>query len=552
MLQFAGFELDEKRSELRGHDGEAIRLRRKAFDLLRLFVAKPGRVLSKQELMVAIWPGLHVGEDNLFQCIREIRAALGDERRELIRAIPGRGYLFEPKVSGLTDPAPQEVIPLKDGSQAESEQAAGDNNTKIWRRAALIAMVAAGVLALAISPVIRPHMFAASPPSVAILPMTTTSNDPAVGQMAIGVISDLTDGLAKIDTIRVVVSPGTDIKKADLVVNSELERTETTWSLRARMIEPSTGTVKWSASLSVEQSNTDAQLQRIRLAAAMGDPLTKRINALLTSGNRPVDEGRTGTANAAIEQATNSINQTSLERFRTAETILEKAVADDADNIDLQIAVAAFKLRGLQLAWFPAEERQLVVNGVGAIMKHVLHERPSYIPVLEAQCRYLSTANRYAESLVTCAKALALDPWNGSALYLTGLSQIYLGRFDDALATFKQADRFDTPRVARWTWGIGAGWACMLMGRADEALPWLERSIEVTPASGRTYLLMAAAYQQLGRIAEAKAAVAKALEVRPGPTAQNARPLSSNTSSVYDKAQERVMSLIVSAGLPEN
>ncbi|ENN88535.1 transcriptional regulator, CadC [Rhizobium freirei PRF 81] len=551
MLQFAGFELDEKRSELRRLDGETIKLRPKAFDLLRLFATRPGRVLSKHELMAAIWPDVHVGEDNLFQCIREIRTALGDEKRELIRAIAGRGYLFEPEVSGSTDAAPQEAIPPKTKSQTESEPTVGWRNGKIRRRAALIAIAAVGVSALAIPAMMLPNVFVASPPSVAILPMATASGDAAVARMATGVISDLTDGLAKIETIRVVVPPGAAIKEADLVLNSELDKTETTWSLRANMIEPATGAVKWSTSLSVNLTDIDPQLQRTRLTAAIGNALAQRINALLTSGNRSVDGGPTGTAKAAIEQATASINQTTLERFRTAEAMLEKALADDADSVDLRVALAAFKLRGIQLSWFPETERQTVVNGVGAIMERALHARPDYIPVLETHCRYLSATNRFAESLVACGKALALDPWDGSALYLTGLAQIYLGRFDDALATFKQADRFDTPQVSRWTWGIGAGWACMLMGRADEALPWLQRSIKITPASGRTYFLMAAAYQQLGRVAEAKAAIAKGMELRPGSTALNAPPPSSNTSGVFLKAQERIMRLIVEAGLPE-
>ncbi len=43
-----------------------------------VFVANAEQTLSKQELMQTVWPNVHVGEDSLFQCIREIRAALGD------------------------------------------------------------------------------------------------------------------------------------------------------------------------------------------------------------------------------------------------------------------------------------------------------------------------------------------------------------------------------------------------------------------------------------------------------------------------------------------
>ena len=95
VLRFAGFELDQRRAELRDGGGSPIRLRPKTFDMLNLLAANSGRVVSKQELMEAIWPNVHVGEDSLFQCIREIRAVLGDNQRQILRNISGRGYLFD-------------------------------------------------------------------------------------------------------------------------------------------------------------------------------------------------------------------------------------------------------------------------------------------------------------------------------------------------------------------------------------------------------------------------------------------------------------------------
>jgi hypothetical protein len=52
--------------------------------------------------MEAIWPNVNVGDDSLFQCVREIRAALSDDQRHLIKLVSGRGYLFKAEV--LTDP----------------------------------------------------------------------------------------------------------------------------------------------------------------------------------------------------------------------------------------------------------------------------------------------------------------------------------------------------------------------------------------------------------------------------------------------------------------
>jgi DNA-binding winged helix-turn-helix (wHTH) protein len=76
VLRFAGHELDPQRAELRSPNGEAIKLRPKSFDMLSLFATNSGRVLTKQELIEAVWPDVHVSEDSLFQCIRDIRNAL--------------------------------------------------------------------------------------------------------------------------------------------------------------------------------------------------------------------------------------------------------------------------------------------------------------------------------------------------------------------------------------------------------------------------------------------------------------------------------------------
>src|SRR5690242_21109093 len=67
--------------------------------MLRMLAANAGRVVSKQELMEAVWPNVHVSEDSLFQCIRELRSALGDSERRLIKVVSGRGYMFEAIVS---------------------------------------------------------------------------------------------------------------------------------------------------------------------------------------------------------------------------------------------------------------------------------------------------------------------------------------------------------------------------------------------------------------------------------------------------------------------
>ncbi|WP_137046148.1 tetratricopeptide repeat protein [Pseudolabrys sp. FHR47] len=169
----------------------------------------------------------------------------------------------------------------------------------------------------------------------------------------------------------------------------------------------------------------------------------------------------------------------------------------------------------------------------------------------ETYCRFLSATNHFAESLVTCARTLSFDPWNGLAHFLVGLGQMHLGRFEDALATFRLADRYDTPPVSRWTWLVGVGWAYLVLGDAESAVPWLQRSIAITPATGRTHMLLAAAYQQLGRTDEARAAMQQGLKLRPGTTALTVAPPMKNASPAFKESSDQQIQFMTAAGLPE-
>jgi hypothetical protein len=64
-------------------------------------------------------------------------------------------------------------------------------------------------------------------------------------------------------------------------------------------------------------------------------------------------------------------------------------------------------------------------------------------------------------------------------------------------------------------------------------------------------MLLAAAYQQLGKTDEAREAMEKARELRPGSTVGNVPPPRKNSSQAYLDAAERIMQLMVAAGLPE-
>jgi len=106
-FSFNEFTLDLTRGCLFRGD-EAVKLRPKSFETLRHLVENNGRLISKSELMAAVWPDTAVTDDSLVQCLIDVRRALGKDGQQLVKTVPRRGYIFEAEVTrnGVTqDPA---------------------------------------------------------------------------------------------------------------------------------------------------------------------------------------------------------------------------------------------------------------------------------------------------------------------------------------------------------------------------------------------------------------------------------------------------------------
>jgi predicted ATPase/DNA-binding winged helix-turn-helix (wHTH) protein len=78
-------------------DGEPARLGARAFDVLLTLIERRDRVVTKNELLDLVWPGLVVEENNLQVQISALRKLLGPQA---IATIPGRGYRFSHKLDG--------------------------------------------------------------------------------------------------------------------------------------------------------------------------------------------------------------------------------------------------------------------------------------------------------------------------------------------------------------------------------------------------------------------------------------------------------------------
>lgn len=121
-VTFGRFRVMRRRRELLA-DGRPVKLSGRAFDVLVALTENPGTVISKDTLMMRVWPDRIVEENALQTQISVLRRALGAERN-LVRTIPGRGYQFasevqmdvaepvEPSRTSITTPPAEEGLRL--------------------------------------------------------------------------------------------------------------------------------------------------------------------------------------------------------------------------------------------------------------------------------------------------------------------------------------------------------------------------------------------------------------------------------------------------------
>ena len=114
-LWFDRFVVDLARGCLR-RDGADVKLRPKSFEVLRFLAENHGRLLSKEEIISAVWRDAFVTDNSLVQCLIEIRRALGDDSQTIIRTVPRRGYIFDVAVTADVEYEPRCRVESRSGN----------------------------------------------------------------------------------------------------------------------------------------------------------------------------------------------------------------------------------------------------------------------------------------------------------------------------------------------------------------------------------------------------------------------------------------------------
>jgi len=168
--QFGGFSFDLVAYQVvRG--SERLDLTPKLLDLLLYLLQRPATLVTKEELLDALWPGANVTENALAQAVSDLRQGLGDEAAapRFIRTVARRGYRFIAAVTPLND-----NVAARAGTTAGPERVAG------------------------------PHAARESERSIAVLDFALATSGDADAWLSAGLAETVTNDLRRLGHFRVI------------------------------------------------------------------------------------------------------------------------------------------------------------------------------------------------------------------------------------------------------------------------------------------------------------------------------------------------------------
>jgi len=494
-LAFDGYRVDPRRRQVIAPGGDALGLTAKAFDVLLYLMERADRVVGKDELIDAIWPGRVVEENNLTQAVSALRRALGTaggEHRYIV-TVPGSGYRFVADVQRVAAP----MAPSSGESEvrsrsvaASAENSARPRSIGRMRRTILFAvlLLAAAIsvwLALARNPSPRERAVDAS--TLAILPFRGISADARDAMLEVGLTETLITRLSASSALRVrslgsvqryAGMPGDPLQAGrDLQVERVLEGTTQRDGdhvrITARLLAVRDGATLWAGTF--DESYDQVFRLQDRIADGVVAALALRPEQVPAVMRSPC-EGDNHEAYRLYLGARDLLNAPSPPR-------LHRAIADFRHVLDLD-PTCARAWAGQAFAW-----RALSMTGDV--------DPKQAFPIAKAAVQ----------------QALALDPGSAEAYASRGFIEFW---YDWDWAGSERSLRHAielNPSLAEAH--LAYGNLLLNQRRYDEALDEMREARELDPLSPLINTLEAGAMSVAGRNEEAQARIARALELAP-------------------------------------
>lgn len=575
LYEFGEFRLDPSERVLAVH-GKRIPLPPRAFDTLLILVQNRGHVLTKDELMGAIWPDTFVEENNLTQQISALRRAFGSEQH-YIETVPKMGYRFNSEVREVHETTPGSKAGPEEPDPAAPRAAPEPG----WRKKPLILAAAAGlaIVAVALSRLWSPARARASPHSastLAVLPLRNLRPGPDTDFLGLALTDAIINRLGYASALQIeplsAVSRyrGTDLDARRIARELNVQDVLTGSYVReGDELRVTTELIRVGADSGLWRDNIELKYDRLM---SVQDRVAISVIHSLGLELRPEEAERLNrgvpTNPEAYECYLRGIDEGFRSNFKGAIDILERSVAlEPGDAMAWSELATAYMGYGniqgggaasVEKGWQAFEhargcdpENRLIPD----LMAFYLLESnraPESVRLLRESIRrnpndsfahwYLSEAYRYGgaleESVAEGELALRLNP--NVARNLTFNTYLYLGLYrkfleslpraeDNARTTFyrglaycylkdsrRAAEEFDRAYAMNSALSharVGRAFACALRDQNAQGIR-LMRDVEKSAGEdGEMLYKMAQAYAQLGDRASALRVLRRAIEL---------------------------------------
>jgi TolB-like protein/DNA-binding winged helix-turn-helix (wHTH) protein/tetratricopeptide (TPR) repeat protein len=507
---FGPFQLDDDMRRL-SRLGEPVPLTAKAFDTLSVLVRNHGRVLDKEELLSAIWPGTAVEEANLTQNVFTLRKALGDTAKDgrFIATIPGRGYSF---IATVTDRPGQEGQP-QPLAPASSLLAVGPR-----RRAGISIALSSLTLLILISVLaFRDANSIDLVDSVAVLPFSNLSNDPEQDFFAAGMTEQLITDLSKIRSLRVISrtsamqyrapnkkTPAEIARELGVaaIVEGSVLRSGGKVRITARLIQARGDRYLWAESYAREVG------EMVNLQHEVAGAIAHQIRATVTHSHQP-------TLRRPVDPAVNDLvlkgkyyaDQLSPASLRQAIGYFERATSIDRNYAPAHAGLAYVYRSGALLEMSPREMMPLSKREAEKALQLDETLDDAHVCLAYALLYYdwdWPEAERHLR------RALELNPSSADAHLVYSGYLTSLGRTQEALAEIRVAQALDPLSLPVRNMLL----FCLVTARQyDEAIAEFHQTVEKEPNFAGGYLMAALAYAEKGQMQQALVAVEKADQI---------------------------------------
>lgn len=525
-FEFGDYSLDLDRRELCCR-GETVAVEPQVFDLLVHLVQNRERVVSRDDLIAAVWGGRIVSDSAVTTRLNAARRAVGDNgaAQAVIRTVARRGVRFVAEV--------------------QEYGAASPSAAPHW----VVQPIAA-------------DLSASTAASIVVLPFRNATSDPAQEYFTDAVTSDLTVDLSRMRDIVVISAAtaltykgstldprqiGRELGVRYLVVGSiahvgDLVRTN------VQLLDAASGTQLWG----------DRFEHRFVDLGGLADEITGRIAASLNIQLVRV-EGRRAEAAVQPDALELRLRATSLfyssvapEHMLTTRELLQRSAALDPNSAETWARIGEVIVSDYLTSWNNTGREQL--REAEDAVRRALRIDPNHALAHVAQGLVHRAYGDHHEALVAFNRAIELDRNFAIAYAHKGNELTLIGRPAEAPVFVEQAIRLSPhhPSIGMFQWIIAR--ALFFIGEYEQSIHWLRQSIETRPNLWFTRLYLVSAFALADMPAQAARALSEFNRVFPHPiytlaVVEEREKVTPNDDPVVVAAREKFHEGLLLAGM---